>query len=89
MTRPVPLGDARDHLTLMRTMAAEVGADMGRAFADGEIDAEEWGEAVTRCRGCGWVEGCRAWLARPEDRPRTVPEGCANARLMRALRLPG
>jgi hypothetical protein len=72
----------------MRTMAAEVGADTARAFAEGEIDAQGWGEMVDRCRGCGWVEGCRDWLARPEHRPRDVPGQCPNARMLRALRLP-
>jgi hypothetical protein len=83
--RPHPLGDVRTHLTLLRTMAEETGADTVMAFDRGELTNEGWCEAVNRCRDCKWVDGCRSWLAEPADRPRDVPSQCANAALMDRL----
>ena len=92
MTRPVPLGDARTHLTLMRSMARATGADPEEAATDGRLSQEDWAGAVTRCRGCGWTGGCRRWLDardRAADGEATSPpQGCANRALMAALRLP-
>lgn len=86
MGRPRPLGEIRTHLNLIRTMAAETGADPEGAFDRGEIGAGDWAEAVTRCRDCRWVEGCRTFLAHPAERPRDVPAACANAEMLRVLR---
>ena len=93
MTRPVPLGDAREHLILIRRMARATGADPQAAAADDRLGQEDWADAVTRCRGCDWVGGCRRWLdARDREDGghgvATPPEGCANRTLMAALRLP-
>ncbi|GIT89846.1 hypothetical protein JANAI62_06700 [Jannaschia pagri] len=89
MTRPHPMGDAREHLMLMRTMAAQTGADTVLAFDEGTLDAQSWAEAVTRCRNCAWAEGCKAWLAQAYEGRRDVPKTCENADLMQDLRLPG
>jgi hypothetical protein len=70
-------------------MAAETGADPALAFAEGDLSQEEWCEAVARCRDCRWVEGCRRFLDAPAERPRAVPERCANAPLLREMCLPG
>ena len=92
MTRPVPLGDARRHLTLIRSMARATGADIEAASAQGRLAQEAWAGAVARCRGCDWAEGCGRWLdarGREADAgPATPPEGCANRAMMAALRLP-
>jgi hypothetical protein len=86
MSRPRPLGDIRTHLNLLRTMAAETGADTAAAFERGEIGSEDWIGAVHRCRDCRWVDGCRAFLAEPEARPRDVPDACANAPMLKRIR---
>jgi hypothetical protein len=83
------MGETRDHLMLLRTMAAETGADTVAAFEDGELTPEDWCDAVGRCRDCRWVEGCRRFLDTPAERPRPVPRRCANAALLAELRLPG
>ena len=89
MTPPHPLGDTRKHLTLIRSMAAQTGADMELAYAEGALTADGWAAAVNCCRTCDWAEGCEKWLAQDAERPRAVPSRCANASLMRALKLPG
>lgn len=89
MSRPHPMGDERQHLILLRTMAARTGADTALAFEEGSLSQEDWADAVTRCRNCGWVDGCRSWLAQPQEDRRSVPGDCANARMLRALQLPG
>ncbi len=86
MARSKPLGDIRTHLMLLRTMAAETGTDTVLAFEDGRLAPEEWADAVTRCRHCGWAGACTAWLAEPEDRPRDIPAACANAHLLERVK---
>lgn len=85
MTRPHPMGDMRKHLMLMRTMAAQTGADTVLAFDEGIIDSDSWSAAVTRCRNCTWATGCRSFLAQPHEGRRAVPDTCANSELMTAL----
>jgi hypothetical protein len=35
---------------------------------------------VTRCRGCGWSEGCDCWMAAQDgEGASTVPQACPNA----------
>ncbi|TFL19125.1 DUF6455 family protein [Jannaschia formosa] len=89
MSRPHPMGDVRKHLVLLRTMAAQTGADTVRAFDDGTLDPQGWSEAVNRCRDCRWVEGCRRFLAEPYEGRREIPGACANAPLLREIVLPG
>ncbi|UWQ18902.1 DUF6455 family protein [Jannaschia sp. M317] len=90
MTRPHPMGDARKHLMLLRTMAAQTGADTVLAFDEGTLDADGWNSAITRCRNCDWAQGCRDWLADASaEYPREVPKACANSDMLRGLRLPG
>lgn len=88
MTRPQPLGDVRRHLTLLRNMAAQTGADTVLAFDEGALTQESWAKAVTTCRNCSWSGGCQKWLEQVADWPRPVPDACANATLLRDLRLP-
>jgi hypothetical protein len=83
------MGETREHLMLLRTMAAETGADTVAAFEDGTLTSEDWSAALTRCRDCRWVEGCHRFLETPADRPRPVPRPCANADMLADLRLPG
>ncbi|MEM8824571.1 MAG: DUF6455 family protein [Pseudomonadota bacterium] len=86
MTRPHPLGDIREHLMLLRTMAAETGADMEAAFDEGRIDNQDWVDAVGRCRDCRWVDGCHRWLDTPSDHPRDAPPECPNAKMLESIK---
>lgn len=75
-----PLGDERRHYWLALGMAQASGADLQRALDEGRISHGDWSQVVTRCRGCGWTEGCDCWLAaRDGEVYASVPQACPNA----------
>jgi hypothetical protein len=63
-----PLGDEKRHYWLALGMAQTSGVDLQRALEEGRITHGDWAEVVTRCRGCGWTEGCDCWLAAQDGR---------------------
>jgi hypothetical protein len=75
-----PLGDEKRHYWLALGMAQASGADLQRALDEGRITHGDWAEVVTRCRGCGWTEGCDCWLAAQDgETSASVPQACPNA----------
>ncbi|MEM9795008.1 MAG: DUF6455 family protein [Pseudomonadota bacterium] len=80
-----PLGDLRSHLTLVRSMARAVGADVVKASEEGRLSQQDWADAVSRCRDCDHPQACRAWLLAVEWGAQTVPDGCRNTTLMQRL----
>jgi hypothetical protein len=61
------------------------GADLQRALEEGRITHGDWADVVTRCRGCGWTEGCDCWMAAQDGRAATVPQACPNAAFFEAV----
>lgn len=75
-----PLGDEKRHYWLALGMAQASGADLQKALEEGRITHGDWADVVTRCRGCGWTEGCDYWLASQSDEAgASVPQACPNA----------
>jgi hypothetical protein len=63
-----PLGRRKRHYWLALGMAQASGADLQRALEEGRITHGDWADVVTRCRGCGWTEGCDCWMAAQDGR---------------------
>lgn len=81
-----PLGDEKRHYWLALGMAQTSGVDLQRALEEGRITHGDWAEVVTRCRGCGWTEGCDCWLAAQDGSgSATVPQACPNVDFFQAL----
>jgi hypothetical protein len=81
------LGDEKRHYWLALGMAQTSGADLQRALDGGRITHGDWAEVVTRCRGCGWTEGCAAWMAaQAPGGTAEVPRACPNAAFFDAVR---
>lgn len=76
---PQPLGDEYEHYWLVQQMARATDVDLAAAFDAGQITSEDWSEVLTRCRGCAWVGGCKAWLQAGDDTARSAPQACRNA----------
>ncbi|MHA7889367.1 DUF6455 family protein [Roseicyclus sp.] len=86
---PRPLGDAKRHYWLALGMAQATGAELQRALETGVITHADWAQAVQRCRGCGWAEGCACWMAAQETGKAAVPAACPNAQIFtRAVAVP-
>jgi hypothetical protein len=67
-------------------MAQASGADLQRALEEGRITHGDWADVVTRCRGCGWTEGCDCWMAAQDGAgDATVPQACPNASFFEAV----
>jgi hypothetical protein len=81
-----PLGDEKRHYWLALGMAQAAGADLQRALDEGRISHADWAGVVTRCRGCGWTEGCDCWLsAQDPDVAASIPQACPNAAFLEAV----
>jgi hypothetical protein len=80
-----PLGDAREHLELIRGMARANGIDLATAQEAGRLGQEEWAGAVARCRECTW-SGCRRWLEACDWGEAEAPPACRNVDMMARLR---
>jgi hypothetical protein len=81
-----PLGDEKRHYWLALGMAQASGADLQRALEEGRITHGDWANVVTRCRGCGWTEGCDCWMAAQDGASdATVPQACPNASFFEAV----
>jgi len=83
-----PLGELNRHYWLAVTMAKASGTDLVQAYSDGRLGAEEWAEAVHRCRGCDWVQQCQCWLGQSEWGDQAVPAKCKNATIFERIKLP-
>ena len=80
-----PLGDPVRHYWLAQSMAKATGVDLVAAMEQGLLGQDGWAEAVERCRGCGWTEGCDVWLSAQVPGGADVPEACENADLFARL----
>ena len=76
-----PLGDIRQHLTLVRRMARATGVDLDDAMQDGQLSNKDWADMVTNCRGCSNVAACQARLQALElaGSHDHAPEYCENS----------
>lgn len=87
MTKTVrPLGPMTEHYWLANKMAKATGADLVRAFADGDLSSQDWSDVVQRCRGCAWVQQCQCWLGQTEWGDQTVPSACVNSETLKRLK---
>ncbi len=80
-----PLGDERLHLRLLEEMSQTVGADLVRAYEDGQISSENWANMVQQCRGCAEPGKCQKWLATRETAAET-PAYCSNRAVLDELK---
>lgn len=81
-----PLGDEKRHYWMALGMAQATGADLQKALDACQISHGDWADVVTRCRGCGWAEGCACWMAaQTGDGDATVPQACPNAKFFEAV----
>jgi hypothetical protein len=80
-----PLGDIRHHFWMSQTMAKVTGVDLAHAVHSGRVTQEDWAEAVTRCRACGWAASCQDWMASLGETTVEAPAECANAALFQRL----
>lgn len=78
---PRPLGSANRHYWMALSMAKTTGADLQKALKTGLITHADWAQAVHRCRGCQWTEGCDAWMAAQQRGAAKIPVVCRNAAL--------
>lgn len=81
-----PLGREREHYWRVLRMAKATGTDLVQAMAEGDLTHRDWARVVTRCRGCGWVDGCAHWLDAGSDEPRPCPDGCRNQKTFEDLK---
>ncbi len=82
-----PLGDPVRHFWLAQSMAKTAGVDLADASYKGLISQGEWADAVTRCRGCAWVEGCERWLKGHDvGGAEDAPGACVNAEIFARLK---
>ncbi|NSX56053.1 DUF6455 family protein [Parasulfitobacter algicola] len=82
-----PLGDTVTHYWLAKRMAKTAGVDLVAAIQDGRLHDQDWAETVTRCRGCGWAEGCQKWLLKHQDSVDKAPISCKNADFFETLKV--
>jgi hypothetical protein len=81
-----PLGDEKRHYWLALGMAQASGCRSAARAGRGRITHGDWAEVVTRCRGCGWTEGCDCWLAAQDGLGHaTVPQACPNVAFFEAV----
>lgn len=83
-----PMGNQRDHYWLVQRMAKALGCDTVQAMEDGTLNASDWSDMVTRCRGCQATCACKLWLSRAEldTAPRAeAMDGCENALVFAAI----
>ncbi len=81
-----PLGPENKHYWLASSMAKATGVDLVAAADQGQLSQSEWADAVQRCRGCGWVGGCQAWMGAQVEGGAEVPAACVNSDLFQSLK---
>lgn len=81
-----PLGDPMRHFWLAQSMAKATGVDLSAAMQEGRIAQEDWADLITRCRACGWADGCAHWLERQESGQADAPGQCVNADVFAQLK---
>lgn len=57
------LGDIREHFMRVVKMSKACGVNLSTALDERQIDAPEYADMVTRCRGCAEVGKCDKLLA--------------------------
>lgn len=57
------LGEMREHLLRVVKMSGACGVNLSTALDERHIDAPEYADMVTRCRGCSEVGKCDKLLA--------------------------
>lgn len=83
---PKKLGDEVDHFWLVQRMAKTAQIDLAAAFEAGDLTSEDWAAMVECCRGCAWTDGCKDWLAVPDQSAEIPPDTCLNRSRMGVLR---
>lgn len=71
------LGDMRDHFLRVVKMSKACGVNLSTALDERQIDAPEYADMVTRCRGCTEVGKCDKLLATMPVLPQ-APAYCEN-----------
>ncbi|WP_322891807.1 MULTISPECIES: DUF6455 family protein [unclassified Yoonia] len=71
------LGDMREHFLRVVKMSKACGVNLSTALDERQIDAPEYADMVTRCRGCSEVGKCDKLLATMPALPQ-APAYCEN-----------
>lgn len=74
------------HFWITRGMARRQGIDLNAMLSDGVLTRADVAEMVVRCRDCGGMHGCLAFLAERAERAEATPDWCRNAGLLAELR---
>jgi len=83
---PIPLGRVDAHFWLTQGMARTLGINLSEAMAEGRLDADDYAEMVTRCRGAACCARCIAWMGQQGAGASAAPDFCVNADRLNALR---
>lgn len=81
-----PLGKTLDHYWKVQKMAKATGVDLVEAFDAGDLTSDQWAGVVSRCRQCGWLGGCEAFLDGAEEGQEAPPRDCVNHKVFEALK---
>ena len=71
------LGDMREHFLRVVKMSGACGVNLSAALDERQIDAPEYADMVTRCRGCAQDGKCDKLLATTPVLPQ-APAYCEN-----------
>jgi hypothetical protein len=73
------------HYWITRGMARRLGVNLPDAMRAEILTRADLAEMVNRCRKCGGVQGCLAYLAENPERAPAPPDWCHNAAVLSEL----